>query len=90
MKALDAAVHDLRQVVQDLRSELATLRGSGPHARVDGRTLMGPADVARMLGVSTRTLRRLRKTRRFPRPVRAKGRRPRWTRASIARFMEGS
>jgi predicted DNA-binding transcriptional regulator AlpA len=90
MKALDAAVHDLREVVRDLRSELAVLRGSSPHPPVDGRTLMGPADVARMLGVSTRTLRRLRKSRRFPRPIRGSGRRPRWTRASIRRFMEGS
>jgi len=90
VSSLDTTVEDLRQVVRDLRSELAALRGSSPHALVDGRTLMGPADVARMLGVSTRTLRRLRKSRRFPRPVKGTGRRPRWTRASVVRFMEGS
>ena len=84
---LDAVVGDLRQVVEDLQRELAVLRGSSPRGDVD--QLIGPADVARMLGVGTRTLRRERKRRDFPRPVRGSGRRPRWRYAAIARYLEG-
>ena len=90
--ALTAVVTDLRDVVRDLRIELAVLRQPSPHADVahDARTApLGPSDVALMLGVSTRTLRRLRKQRRFPRPVRGTGRRPKWTYASIAGYLEG-
>jgi predicted DNA-binding transcriptional regulator AlpA len=90
---LDAIVGDLRAVVEDLRSELADLRCAGTHADVtpDARSaLLSPSDVAQVLGVSDRTLRRLRKHRRFPKPLRGTGRRPKWTYASIARYTEGA
>ena len=89
MTRIETVVGELREVVQHLRSELAILRGAGPHPRVARSALLSPPDVARMLDVSPRTLRRLRKDRRFPRPVRGTGRRPRWRYFSITRYLEG-
>ena len=80
--ALTAAVAELREVVRDLRIELATLRDGSPPAIVD-------ADgVAQILGVGERTLRRLRRARGFPRPIRGPG--PlRWRASDVQRYLEG-
>ena len=82
--ALVAVVGELREVVQDLRIELASLRGSSPRGDVD---LLTAEDVAHALGISPRTLRRERQRRAFPKPVRGRGR-PRWRRRDILAYME--
>ena len=83
MDGLEVAIERICGLLEDLRSELATLRESSPAAVVD-------ADgVARMLGVGERTLRRLRATRNFPRPIRGPG--PlRWRRRDSERYLEGT
>ena len=82
MDRLEVAIERLCGLVEVLRSELALLRPSSPPTVVD-------ADgVARMLGVGERTLRRLRATRNFPRPISGPG--PlRWRRRDIERWLEG-
>ena len=68
--ALTAAVADLREVVRDLQSVVETLR---PGCPVGGVDLLNFDEVARTIGVSPRTLRRLRSRRDFPKPVRGPG-----------------
>ena len=82
--ALIAVVAELREVVRDLRSELALLRQPSPGGDVDLLTADG---VASTIGVSERTLRRLRARRGFPRPMRGPG--PlRWRRRDLERWLE--
>ncbi|MHC4997120.1 MAG: helix-turn-helix transcriptional regulator, partial [Planctomycetota bacterium] len=84
-----AAADDLKDVVESLRSELANLRETSPRGPVDTHALLSPPEVASMLGVSTRTLRRLRHQRRFPRPFRGVCVRPRWRFKDILAYLEG-
>ena len=79
---IEAVISRLCDVVRDLRSELAVLRRSSPRGNVE---LLSAKELARTLGVSLRTLRRLRQQRRFPRPV--KGVRLRWRCGDVARWM---
>jgi predicted DNA-binding transcriptional regulator AlpA len=82
--ALTAAVADLREVVRDLRSVVETLRPASPGVDVD---LLSFDQVAGAIGVSPRTLRRLRARRGFPRPLGGPG--PlRWRKRSIESWLE--
>lgn len=82
--SLDATMAELRDVVRDLRSVVESLRPTSPGVGVD---LLSAEDVARAIGVSERTLRRLRSRRDFPKPLRGPG--PlRWRRAAVQAYME--
>jgi predicted DNA-binding transcriptional regulator AlpA len=84
--ALTAAVADLREVVRDLRSVVESLR---PGSAAGGVDLLNFDDVARTVGVSPRTLRRLRSRRDFPKPIRGPG--PlRWRRRDIQAYLESA
>lgn len=86
--ALTAAVADLREVVRDLRSELASLRQPSPAAVVAPKPYLTAAETALELGIGERSLRRLRAARGFPRPLKCRG--PlRWRRRDIERWLEG-
>ena len=50
-------------------------------------TLDRPA-LAGLLGVSTRTLDRMRQDRNFPRPVTPPGHRPLWSRPVVSRWLD--
>jgi predicted DNA-binding transcriptional regulator AlpA len=86
--ALTAAVADLREVVRDLRSELALLRQPSPAAVVAPKPYLTAAETALELGIGERSLRRLRAARGFPRPIRGPG--PlRWRWRDIQAYLEG-
>lgn len=82
--ALITALDRLRGAVEDLRDRLEHLGRPSPAASVD---LLDSDQVADELGISPRTLRRERKRRAFPAPVRGRGR-PRWRRKDILAYVE--
>lgn len=85
--ALATAVAELREVVRDLRSELAVLRVGSPSVVVAPKPYLTAAETALELGVGLRSLRRLRAARGFPKPIKGPG--PlRWKRRDIDRWVE--
>ena len=82
--ALIAALDRLRVVVEDLRDRLEHLGRPSPPVLTD---LLDAEAVAQMIGVSERTLRRERKGRAFPKPVKGRGC-PRWRRRDIEVYLE--
>ena len=84
---LEAVADRLESLAEDLRSQLDDLRLSSLHGPVDQRELLAIPDVAKMLGMGERSLRRLRKRRGFPKPVKGPGR-LRWRRSEVTAWME--
>jgi predicted DNA-binding transcriptional regulator AlpA len=81
---LCVAIERLCGLVEDLRSVVETMRQPSPGVGVD---LLTAEDVARAIGVSERTLRRLRSRRDFPKPLRGPG--PlRWRRSTVLAYLE--
>lgn len=83
---LDAVTERLETLAEDLQSQLEHLRASSLHVPVDEHEFLTIAEVVEMLSVGTRTLRRLRAQRGFPRPVKGPGK-LRWRRADLVRWM---
>jgi len=84
---LEAVTDRLESLAEDLRSQLENLRGTSLHGPVDERELLTIPELAQVLGMGDRTLRRMRKRRDFPKPVRGPGR-LRWRRFQVFQWME--
>ena len=87
---LEALAHAALLAVQDLRSGLADLSHGEPSASVkattSGNDLLEAHEVAAMLRINIRTLRRWRREERVPRPLKGKG--PlRWSRLAVEQWM---
>jgi len=66
--ALDAHALELERIAADLRARARELREAKP-ARADARRLLRVRDLAELLQVDERTIRRWRDERRLPEPV---------------------
>ncbi|WP_169981226.1 helix-turn-helix transcriptional regulator [Tautonia rosea] len=62
---------------------------TGPHEPAVGRLAYRLDELAEALGVSRRTLERLRSAGRFPKPDRVVGRMPLWAPETIRKWIEG-
>ena len=85
---LTVEVDRLTELVGSLRMHVADLRKAGPHADVSS-LLLSATGVAQLVDVSPRTLRRIRKERGFPKPVKGPGH-PRWRRRDIEKWIEAN
>ena len=85
---LEALAHAALLAVQDLRLGLGDLGQSSPDVVMpNGSELLTAAQVAGLLGVGVRTLRRMRHAGRAPKPVRGSG--PlRWRRADVEQWLQ--
>jgi hypothetical protein len=87
---LEALVHAAQLVIQDLRSGLAHLGGSGPDATVKPAAvtndLLEADELAALLRINVRTLRRWRIEGRVPRPLRGKP--LRWSRTAVELWLK--
>ena len=71
--------------------ETKTTKRGGRTAVDPGEILLGLADLAKLLGISRRTLERERAAGHVPKPTIIIGSRtPRWSRATITRWLETS
>jgi excisionase family DNA binding protein len=84
LKRLESAVDELRKRLELLAAP-SNCRDALPP---DPLSLLTAAEVAALLQVDVRTLRRMRHERTFPRPTRL-GRSLRWKRSLVERWLEG-
>ncbi len=87
---LEALAHATLLVVQDLRSGVADLAGTAPSATVKSATvaseLIEADELAALLRIDIRTLRRWRIEGRVPRPLRGKP--LRWNRRAVEQWLK--
>ena len=86
---LDALALAAQLLAQDLRSGLADLSALSPSVPVDhADALLSATELAKLLSIDSRTLRRWRHQGRAPKPL--KGQDPlRWRRSDVERWIEG-
>jgi excisionase family DNA binding protein len=93
LNRLQTSVDELRNRVEHLAKQskgrdVLTSTATPDAAAPDPLALLTAAEVAALLQVDVRTLRRMRHERSFPRPTRL-GRSLRWKRSLVERFLEG-
>lgn len=84
LERLQVSVDELRN-----RLELLATQSKCRDVPTDPHSLLTAADVAALLQIDVRTLRRMRHERSFPRPTRV-GRSLRWKRSLVERWLDGS
>lgn len=89
LERLIASVDGLREDVRNGLEHLGESSNCPSDVPPDPHSLLTAADVAALLQINVRTLRRMRHERSFPRPTRV-GRALRWKRSLVERWLDGS